>query len=141
VKNYHPVFLAVSIAAVLCGCSKDTPAADATGSLPLETNQSPVSTVSGVIGDSMCATNHGGMIKAGSMGSTDATCTIKCVEAGSRFVLVPETGKPYQLSDQAHPREFAGQKVEVIGSVDEKRHYIQVQKIQPYQPKTNDQTQ
>ncbi len=86
----------------------------------------------GVISDSLCGANHAGMIKTGSMGEDDISCTLKCVDAGSRFVLIEaETGKIYRLSDQEKPREFAGKKVTVSGEISESAKFIQVKDLSP----------
>ena len=63
------------------------------------------------------------------MGSTDAECTIACVEAhGAAYVLY--NGKEsYTLSDQRTPEKFAGKKVMVTGTLDAKTKAIQVDSI------------
>lgn len=67
-------------------------------------------TFSGTISDSMCGASH-------MMPGPAKDCTLKCVEDGSKFVLVDPSGKVYKLSDQAKPRAFAGQNVKVTGSL------------------------
>jgi hypothetical protein len=65
----------------------------------------------GSISDSMCGLKH--MMPGG-----DKECTLKCVEGGSKFVLADtQHKKVYELSDQDKPREFAGQKVKVTGTL------------------------
>ena len=64
----------------------------------------------GTISDSMCGAKH-------TMGGTPKECTLECVDAGSKFVLVDDNGKVYDLSDQNKPREFAGAKVKVAGTL------------------------
>lgn len=65
----------------------------------------------GNISDSMCGLKH--MMPGG-----DKACTLECVKGGSKFVLAdPAAGKVYQLSDQTKPRDFAGQKVKVTGTL------------------------
>src|ERR1700722_11903048 len=75
----------------------------------------------GEIMDSACAKSgsHDGMMKQHA-GIKDAkTCTLGCVKNGSTFVLYdPDSKKVYDLDDQAKPRQFAGEKVKVTGSVD-----------------------
>ena len=65
----------------------------------------------GDISDKMCGAKHG-------MGGSAQDCTLKCVEGGSKFVLSTPKGKIYDLSDQDKPKEFAGQKVKVTGTLD-----------------------
>jgi hypothetical protein len=81
----------------------------------------------GVITDDMCATKAGH--SAMRMGSNDAECTNACVDAhGSQYVLYD--GKhAYTLSDQKKPQAFAGQKVTVRGSLDQKMRIILVESI------------
>ncbi len=65
----------------------------------------------GNISDSMCGLKH--MMPGG-----DKECTLKCVQEGSKFVLADTAkGQVYDLSDQEKPKEFAGQKVKVTGSL------------------------
>ena len=80
----------------------------------------------GVITDSMCATaNHSQM----QMGPTDAECTIACIrEHGAEYVFFDGT-HVYALSDQKAPEQFAGKKVTVVGTLDEKTHKIKVDSI------------
>ena len=80
----------------------------------------------GTITDSMCAqADHSRM----RMGSTDAECTIACIDAhGATYVLYD--GKDvYTLSDQQTPEKFAGQKVTVIGTLDARTKTIKVNSI------------
>lgn len=80
-------------------------------------------TFTGVVTDDECGrAGHTRM----RMGPTDAECAIACVEVhGGEFVLFD--GKElYRLSDQDKSREFAGKKVEVVGTLDSKTKTIQV---------------
>ena len=63
------------------------------------------------------------------MGSTDAECTIACVDAhGAQYVLFD--GKDvYTLSDQQTPEKFAGNKVTVTGTLKAGTRTIQVDSI------------
>jgi hypothetical protein len=84
-------------------------------------------TFTGTITDDMCAgVGHAQM----QMGPTDAECTWACVIAhGASYVL--EDGKTiYMLSDQTTPDTFAGQKVTVVGTLDEGTKTIQVESIE-----------
>ncbi len=64
----------------------------------------------GSISDKMCGAKH-------MMGGSAKDCTLECVKAGSKFVLVDDSGKVYDLSDQEKPKAFAGAKVKVVGSL------------------------
>src|ERR1017187_4174558 len=78
-------------------------------------------TFNGEIMDSACAKSgsHDGMMKQHA-GIKDAkTCTLGCVKNGSTFVLYePDSQKVYESDHQTKPRQFAGEKVKVTGSVD-----------------------
>jgi hypothetical protein len=64
----------------------------------------------GTISDKMCGAHH--------MMGDAKQCTLECVKAGSKFVLVGEDGKTiYDLSDQKKPEKFAGAKVKVSGTL------------------------
>lgn len=88
-------------------------------------------TFTGVITDSMCANgDHSGM----RMGDTAAECTTACVEAhGATYVLA--SGKDvFRLSDQRAPAKFAGQRVQVVGTLDPTSKTIAVEMITPASP-------
>jgi hypothetical protein len=54
----------------------------------------------------------------------------ECVKAGSKYALYD--GKTaYVLSDQKTPEKFAGQKVKVTGTLDQKSKTLQVESIAP----------
>lgn len=77
----------------------------------------------GVITDSMCATADHSRMK---MGPTDAECTKACIsEHGALYVLY-DGNNAYTLSDQHVPGKFAGKRVTVTGSLEEKTRTIQV---------------
>ena len=78
-------------------------------------------TFTGVITDSECATAGHAQMR---MGPTDADCVKACVAAhGASFVLF--AGKDvYGLTDQQTPEKFAGAKVRVVGTLDEKTKTI-----------------
>ena len=68
-------------------------------------------TFTGEISDKMCGTKH--MMEGGAK-----DCTLKCVDGGSKFVLADTANnKVYDLSDQTKPKDFAGQKVKVMGTL------------------------
>jgi hypothetical protein len=77
----------------------------------------------GVITDDMCAKDGHATMR---MGPTDAECTKACIAAhGAEYVLTD--GKQiYTLSDQNTPEKFAGQKVRVTGTLDDKTKKIQI---------------
>jgi hypothetical protein len=83
-------------------------------------------TFTGIVTDDMCARGDHSRMQ---MGPTDAECTRQCVLVhGSSYVLYD--GKNlYYLSDQQIPEEFAGQKVNVVGTLDEKTKMIHVGSI------------
>src|SRR5687767_3503960 len=80
-------------------------------------------TFTGVITDEMCPLARHAEMK---MGPTDAECTKACIMLhGSDYVLF-DGKKAYVLSDQETPERFAGQKVRVVGRLNEKTFTIQV---------------
>jgi hypothetical protein len=82
-------------------------------------------TFTGEIGDSMCGPKH--MMEGGAK-----ECTQKCVDGGSKYVLVDAAHNTvYELSDQTKPKEFAGQKVKVTGTL--KGKTIQVESVEAEQ--------
>lgn len=95
-------------------------------------------TVRGAVSDSQCAFNvhsdshsHEWMIKKGVYGAgDDRSCTLKCVkEMGGKFVLVGPK-EVYRLDDQTLPEKFAGEKVKVTGTLNQKTHTLHVLKIE-----------
>jgi hypothetical protein len=86
-------------------------------------------TFTGEIMDSQC----------GEMGSHEITvnpietarnCTIHCVRLGGKYVLYDASMRmPYGLDDQRKPEVFAGEKVRVIGTLDNATHTIHVIQI------------
>lgn len=65
-------------------------------------------TFTGTISDKMCGAKH--MME----GKSAKECTLEC---GPPFVLVTADGKIYELSNKETPKEFAGQQVNVIGTL------------------------
>jgi hypothetical protein len=89
-------------------------------------------TFSGEIMDSACAKagSHDGMMKKAGL-TTAKECTEACVKNGSKYVLFNQaTKKVYELDDQTKPQQFAGEKVEVKGSLDTATNTIHVSDIQ-----------
>ena len=132
------------IAVFLSGCSQGSPTSTVGNGTEIRSlsrqaeevasTSQPVSpgNKTGVISDSMCGANHAAMLKTGSMGADDVSCTLKCIAAGSHFVLVDaETGKVYRLSDQERPKQFAGKKATVGGQINETARSIKVESMAP----------
>ncbi len=71
-------------------------------------------TITGVITDAMCGSDHA-MMKV----TPDSKCVTECVKMGSQYALLAGT-MVYTLSDQKTPEKFAGKKVAVTGMVDGK---------------------
>jgi hypothetical protein len=87
---------------------------------------------SGEIMDSACAKmgSHEGMMKSHANIKDAKGCTLGCVKGGSKFVLYDASTKTvYQLDDQTKPMEFAGEKVQVSGTLDESSKTIHVTDI------------
>jgi Protein of unknown function (DUF5818) len=88
-------------------------------------------TFSGEIMDSQCAKGGGHEAMFKKMGTTDPkACTEACVKMGGKYVLFNGASKAfYQLDDQTKPQPFAGQKVEVTGTLDKATKTIHVTDI------------
>ncbi len=85
-------------------------------------------TFTGVITDSMCGrAGHASM----RMGPTDAECTEACVQEHDATFVLFDSRNVYELSDQKTARGFAGQKVTVRGTLDQKTKTIHVDSIAP----------
>jgi hypothetical protein len=83
-------------------------------------------TFTGVITDDMCAkAGHASM----RMGPTDADCTRACVDVHGASFVIYDGKTMYRLSDTKKADTFAGQKVKVVGALDQKTNTIQVQSI------------
>ena len=77
----------------------------------------------GVITDSMCGKDHA-MMKV----TPDSTCVRECVKHGSKYALF-DGKNTYVLSDQQTPEHFAGQRVEITGTLYEKTKILKVDSI------------
>jgi hypothetical protein len=89
-------------------------------------------TYTGEIMDATCAKmgNHDAGYKLTNT-NTAKDCTVACVKGGAKFVLYNGTRKvTYELDDQDKSRDFAGQKVKVIGTYDAADKTIHVEKIE-----------
>jgi hypothetical protein len=87
-----------------------------------------LTSLTGAIADSQCAYNvhssgrsHEWMIKKKVPGATDdKSCTLHCVkDMGGNYVLVVKDDV-YRLDDQVYAERFAGMKVKITGTLDEK---------------------
>ena len=79
-----------------------------------------------VITDSMCPTGDHSRMR---MRSTDAECTIACINAHCALYVLYDGKEVYTLSDQRTPEKFAGKKVMVAGTLDAKTKTIRVDSI------------
>jgi hypothetical protein len=83
-------------------------------------------TFTGAISDDMCARGGHEQMR---MGPTDAECTRACVDLhGAAFVLV-DRDHVYHLSNQKRAESFAGQRVRVTGTLNDRTQMIEVQQI------------
>jgi hypothetical protein len=98
----------------------------------------PAISLHGEIMDSQCAYNvhslgrsHDEMIQKGVGGATDEkSCTLHCVkDKGGVYVLLVKE-EVYRLDNQNLSEQFAGKKVKVIGTLDEKTHTVHVSKME-----------
>lgn len=94
-------------------------------------------TFRGEIADSSCATNvhsltrsHKEMLKGKSMGTDAKSCANYCVHKMGAVYMLKTSSDVYHLSDQTVVEPFAGSKVMVKGTLDEKTHTILVNGIQ-----------
>jgi Protein of unknown function (DUF5818) len=88
-------------------------------------------TFTGDIMDSNCAKmgSHAAMEKEHGLANAKA-CTLGCVKGGAKFVLYDGTSKmTWELDDQTKPEAFAGEKVQVKGTLDAAANTIHVQSI------------
>ena len=84
-------------------------------------------TFKGEIMDEACAKDGGHESMFKKMGTNDPkACTEACVKGGSKYVLFNADKTFYELSDQKKPAAFAGQKVEVSGTLNKANKTIQV---------------
>jgi type 1 fimbria pilin len=89
-------------------------------------------TFSGEIMDEACAKDGGHEAMLKKMGANDPkACTEACVKMGSKYVLLNADKTYYRLSDQKKPASFAGQKVEVTGTLNKSSKTIHVTDIKP----------
>jgi hypothetical protein len=82
-------------------------------------------TFTGTISDDMCASGSHAQMR---MGPTDAECTKACVDAHGAAYVLTDGKRVYTLNGRQLDK-FAGQKVKVVGSLDEKGTTINVESI------------
>ncbi len=83
-------------------------------------------TFTGTISDDMCARGNHSQMR---MGSTDAECTTACISAHGAAYVLYDGKNAYKLSGSEALDKFAGQKVKVVGTLDEKAETIRVESI------------
>jgi len=80
-------------------------------------------TFTGTITDDECIrADHSRM----RMGPTDPECVLACVQSHSARFVFYDGKDVFDLSDQQKPRAFAGQRVQVTGTLDNRTKMIQV---------------
>jgi hypothetical protein len=85
-------------------------------------------TFTGVITDDMCPTGTHSHMR---MGPTDAECARACIMAHGGAYVLYDGKSAYVLSDQKTPEKYAAQRVQVVGTLDEKTKTIRVASIVP----------
>src|SRR5215469_1409786 len=87
-------------------------------------------TFKGEIMDEACAKGGGHESMFKKEGTNDAkACTLACVKGGSKYVLFNADKSFYELDNQKKPASFAGQKVEVTGTLNNATKTIHVTDI------------
>lgn len=82
-------------------------------------------TVTGVVTDTMCGANHKAMNT-----TPDSRCIRACVKHGAKYALLTNN-KVYVFADQQAPAKYAGEKVTVTGTLDEKAGAVKAENIAP----------
>ncbi|HJT71323.1 MAG TPA: hypothetical protein VJ731_14080 [Terriglobales bacterium] len=92
-------------------------------------------TITGVITDSMCKTNHA-MMQKGANKMSDHDCTVACVKSGQKYVLAARD-KVYQIENQSFTdlEKDAGKSVKATGQVSADGKSITVTKVSPVSTK------
>jgi hypothetical protein len=120
-KNFKAMLLSVFLLLALPSFAKD-----------------PSISLRGEVMDSQCAYNvhslgrsHDEMIKKGVGGAVDEkSCTLHCVkDKGGVYVLLVKE-EVYRLDNQNLSEQFAGKKVRVSGTLDEKTHTVHISKME-----------
>jgi hypothetical protein len=118
------VLLALMAAAFVC--------APRNGRIFAQQQNNTPKTFTGEIMDADCAASgsHDDMMKKEGVKDAKA-CTRMCVQNGSKFVLYVVTDRAaYLLDDQYKPRDYAGQRVNIMGTYDGATRTIHIQSIQ-----------
>ncbi|PYU92656.1 MAG: hypothetical protein DMG25_11545, partial [Acidobacteria bacterium] len=127
-----PLIALLILTSAGCSGEKTSTIAPSTDQSAATASASAAQAYTGEIMDSSCAMmgGHESMMKQA--GAKDAKeCTVKCVAAGGKYVLYDAgTKTSYQLDDQSKPKDFAGQKVKVTGTLDSTTNTIHVQNIE-----------
>jgi hypothetical protein len=101
------------------------------GSMPSQQQNNTPLSYTGEIMDSKCSglgSHNQVMAKEGVKTAKD--CTLLCIKDASKFVLYTVDGKlSFNLDDQDKPREYAGEKVTIVGSYDGQTKTIHIQSI------------
>src|ERR1700758_118592 len=78
-------------------------------------------TIVGEVTDTICAPSKshlGTIAKMPDMGHDASSCAKECAKIGAKYVLLDsQTGKVYQVADQARIAQFAGHRVKVEGTL------------------------
>jgi hypothetical protein len=95
------------------------------------------STFRGEVSDTQCAMNvhslkrsHEEMIQKSTLGTNAASCARACVRRGGEWVL-RSGDEIYRLKNQSGIEEYAGQEVQVSGTLDPKTNTIDNDPIKP----------
>ena len=100
------------------------------GCLVLAPGIAAAASFTGEIMDEACAKDGGHQVMFKKMGTNDPkVCTEACVKGGSKYVLFESGKNYYKLDDQKKPAAFAGQKVQVTGTLDKSSKTIHVTEI------------
>jgi len=108
----------------------------AVGVLAQNGAQKPPDTYNGEIFDTQCAqqASHEEMENTRQLPKDAKQCALFCVKNGSRLVLYDSGNRiTYELDDQAKARPFAGQQVQISGSLDSFANTIHVNRINTVQ--------
>ena len=85
-----------------------------------------IQTFTGVVTDSECSDGDHGSMR---MGSTAAECAKACMDYHAATLLLHDGKRSLRLDDQKTAKPFAGQKVAVVGTLDEPSGTIAVKSI------------
>jgi len=88
-------------------------------------------TLKGTLSDAKCNAKHH-KAEHGSQDDSDHDCVTKCVEGGSKYVLVEPNGTVYQIANQdfAGLKDHGGHKIALTGEVNKDTKTITVSKLE-----------